>query len=62
MIAVITYKSVQRVCDTLGLKGTIQQAATFETLTDIYKVLRSQFPTMGARRIPTGLFKFSGDV
>ena len=39
--------------DRLGLKGTIQQAATFETLTEIYKVVRSRFPTMGARRMVT---------
>jgi hypothetical protein len=39
--------------DRLGLKGTIQQAATFEILTEIYKVLRSRFPTMGARRMVT---------
>ena len=37
----------------LGLKGTIQQAATFETLTEIYKVLRPRFPSMGARRMAT---------
>jgi hypothetical protein len=35
----------------LDLKGTIQQAATFETITEIYKVLRGRFPTMGARRM-----------
>jgi hypothetical protein len=37
----------------LGLKGTTQQAATFETLAEIYKVLRSRFPSMGARRMVT---------
>jgi hypothetical protein len=37
----------------LGLKGTIQQAATFETLAEIYIVLRSRFPSMGARRMVT---------
>jgi hypothetical protein len=35
------------------LKGTIQQAAMFETLNEIYKVLRGRFPSMGARRMVT---------
>lgn len=48
-----SYKSIQRVRERLGLKGTIQQAATFETLTEIYKVIRSRFPSMGARRMVT---------
>ena len=46
-------KSVQRIRKGLGLQGTIQQAATFETITEIYKVLRERFPTMGARRMVT---------
>ena len=46
-------KSVQRIKKDLGLKGIIQQAATFETIEEIYKVLRARFPTMGARRIVT---------
>jgi len=41
-------KSVQRIRKDLGLKGTIQQAATFETITQIYEVLQARFPTMGA--------------
>jgi hypothetical protein len=46
-------KSVQRIRKDLGLKGTVQQAATFETITEIYKVIRARFPTMGARRMVT---------
>lgn len=46
-------KSVQRLRKKLGLKGTIQQAASFEMVLDIYKVLRGRFPTMGARRMVT---------
>ena len=46
-------KSVQRVRKQLGLKGAIQEAATFETIAEIYKVLRARFPAMGARRMVT---------
>jgi hypothetical protein len=46
-------KSVQRLRKSLGLKGTVQQAATFETLIEIYNVMRGRFPTMGARRMVT---------
>jgi hypothetical protein len=40
-----SYKSVQRLRKDFGLKGTIQQGATFETLEQIYEVLRGRFPT-----------------
>ncbi|KAM6491906.1 hypothetical protein JOM56_012544 [Amanita muscaria] len=46
-------KSVQRIRKDLNLKGTIQQAATFDTVIEIYKVLRGRFPTMGAHRMVT---------
>ncbi|KAM6489501.1 hypothetical protein JOM56_015058 [Amanita muscaria] len=47
----LSAKSVQRIRGQLDLKGTIKQAATFETLKDIYQVLRARFPTMGARKM-----------
>ncbi|GLB40063.1 hypothetical protein LshimejAT787_0705730 [Lyophyllum shimeji] len=49
----LSQKTVQRIRKEMGLKGTIQQAATFETITEIYKILRARFPTMGARRMVT---------
>jgi hypothetical protein len=48
-----SYKSVQRLRKDFGLKGTIQQGATFETLAQIYEVLRGRFLNMGARRMVT---------
>ncbi|KAM6490176.1 hypothetical protein JOM56_014368, partial [Amanita muscaria] len=50
-------KSVQRRRKDLGLKGTIQQAASFDTLEEIYKILRTRFPGMGARRMVTTIRK-----
>ena len=41
----------------MGLKGTIQQAATFETIEAIYDVLQPHFPTMGACRMVTVIRK-----
>lgn len=43
-------KTVQRVRGELGLKGTIQQAATFEMIKPIYDAIRPRFPKMGARQ------------
>lgn len=41
-------KSVQSICNDLDLKGTIQEAATFNTLLPIYNVIHPCFPIMGA--------------
>ena len=46
-------KSVQRLRKALGLKGTIQQAASFETLETIYEIIWGRFPHMGARQMVT---------
>ncbi|KAF8649193.1 hypothetical protein AX14_008738, partial [Amanita brunnescens Koide BX004] len=46
-------KRFQRLRRRFDLKGTIQQNATFDTLKDIYNVLRSRFPRMGARKMVT---------
>ena len=46
-------KSIQRRRKALGLQGTIQQAASFDTLEQIYNVVRPRFPSVGARRMVT---------
>jgi hypothetical protein len=39
----------------VGLKGTRQQNATFETIAPFIQEIRNRFPTMGARQMITTL-------
>ncbi|KAJ6534299.1 hypothetical protein B0H19DRAFT_1272015 [Mycena capillaripes] len=45
----LSAKSVQRLRQTLDLKGVRQQAASFEMITPFYLEIRERFPMMGAR-------------
>jgi hypothetical protein len=47
--------SLKRIRKAMGLKGTRQQNATFETIAPFIKEIRDLFPTMGARQMVTTL-------
>jgi hypothetical protein len=46
-------KSLQRARTKLGLKGTRQQKASFETIASFIEEIRQRFPMMGARQMVT---------
>lgn len=55
VIVFLSTKSLQRLRKKMGLEGTRQRAASFETIAPFIQEIRGRFPTMGARQMVTTL-------
>ena len=53
--SIFSVPSLKRIHKAIGLKGTRQQKATFETITPFIQEIHIRFPTMGARQMVTTL-------
>jgi len=52
---IVSIKSLRRVREKIGLRGTRQQKATFKTIGPFVQEIQARYPTMGARQMVTTL-------
>jgi hypothetical protein len=52
---IVSIKSLRRVREKIGLRGTRQQKANFEIIGPFVQEIRARYPTMGAHQMVTTL-------
>jgi hypothetical protein len=54
-VSLLVHPRLKKIRKVLGLKGTRQQNATFESIAPFIQEIRDRFPTMGAWQMVTTL-------